>query len=520
MQEATAKKLLDTVEPADAIQSAASSAERQVAALLREIEGDDGAHAPAMVLPTPSRHTADHLLRGFVVTDCLALLTGFGAAWVLTAVVNATFYARAVLNPADSTPWLLALQFLTIASGVILWFGYSNHYQARLPFWTETKKIAEVIGFAMLVNCFLQFTAKQDFSRLWLISYCVFAIIGTVAFRAMWRSAMRRRGKWQIATIIIGGGATAAELTSVLQAEGNLGYQITGQIRDLATAYKMTGHSWQALCQKYKANHVIIALDGEDLAVARPALAQLAREHVPFAVAPPVHNLSVVGAIPHSFLGRDVILLARNSGLDRPLYRFMKRCFDVTVATLALVALSPVILLLALLVRRDGGQAFYRHKRIGRDGKVFACLKLRSMIAQSDSVLGRYLKQHPAAMAEWQRDHKLRDDPRVTKVGAFLRRTSFDELPQLLNVIKGEMSIVGPRPIIVAETAKYDNDIAFYYRVRPGITGLWQVSGRNDVSYAERVRMDSWYVRNWSLWNDIAIVCKTFGVVLNRQGAY
>src|SRR5262249_45054225 len=114
----------------------------------------------------------------------------------------------------------------------------------------------------------------------------------------------------------------------------------------------------------------------------------------------------------------------------------------------------------------------------------------------------------------------LRDDPRVTRIGALLRKTSLDELPQLINVLRGDMSIVGPRPIIMAEVKKYDNDIAHYYRVRPGITGLWQVSGRNDVSYSQRVQMDSWYVRNWSLWNDIAIICKTVPAVVKKNGAY
>jgi undecaprenyl-phosphate galactose phosphotransferase len=142
------------------------------------------------------------------------------------------------------------------------------------------------------------------------------------------------------------------------------------------------------------------------------------------------------------------------------------------------------------------------------------------MGVNSDAVLKKYLANNPMALAEWQCDHKLRNDPRVTRFGRFLRRTSIDELPQLLNVLKGDMSIVGPRPIIVAETEKYDSDISHYYRVRPGITGLWQVSGRNDVSYKERVSMDSWYVRNWSLWHDIAIICKTIPVVLKREGAY
>jgi lipopolysaccharide/colanic/teichoic acid biosynthesis glycosyltransferase len=151
---------------------------------------------------------------------------------------------------------------------------------------------------------------------------------------------------------------------------------------------------------------------------------------------------------------------------------------------------------------------------------VFKCLKFRSMIHNSQAVLERHLAESEQARAEWAADHKLKNDPRVTRFGAFLRSSSLDELPQLINVLKGEMSLVGPRPIVQGEVPKYDRDIAHYYRVSPGITGLWQVSGRNDVTYDQRVQMDSWYVRNWSLWHDIAIMCKTIPALLKRSGAY
>jgi undecaprenyl-phosphate galactose phosphotransferase len=244
------------------------------------------------------------------------------------------------------------------------------------------------------------------------------------------------------------------------------------------------------------------------------------REDIPFSVSPPLHNTPVVGMVPQHFLNHDVLLLAHSHGLHQRLPRVTKRAFDIAIASLSLLALCPVLLVLAFLIRRDGGPAVFGHKRLGMNGDTFFCLKFRSMIMNSDDVLGKYLSQNAEARTEWERDYKLRDDPRVTRIGKFLRQTSLDELPQLLNVLKGEMSIVGPRPIVISESEKYDSDISHYYRVRPGITGLWQVSGRSDVSYNERVGMDSWYVRNWSLWNDIAIICKTFSVVFTRSGAY
>jgi undecaprenyl-phosphate galactose phosphotransferase len=244
------------------------------------------------------------------------------------------------------------------------------------------------------------------------------------------------------------------------------------------------------------------------------------REQIPFSVTPPLQFLPVNDMTPQYFFSHDVTLLTRTSGLDQPLPRFIKRTFDIVVSLLTLVALSPLFIAIVLMVRKDGGPAVYSHKRLGMNGKAFACLKFRSMIVNSDEVMHQYLEENPDAEAEWLNTRKLRHDPRVTRIGSFLRKCSLDELPQLINVLKGEMSIVGPRPIVVAETDKYDSDIVDYYRVRPGLTGLWQVSGRNNVSYGQRVRMDSWYVRNWSLWHDVMIICKTFPVLLKRVGAY
>jgi len=488
-------------------------------ALLRQTEAmqkDDVPLEAYHVSPKSPRN----VLHLFLVSDFTALVLGFVFAWLLSAAVNTVIFARTDLNVPTSAYVVLALQFGALSAGVLLWFVRTSHYQTRIPFWMETRKIVEAGGFAMLIDCFLQVVSKEDFSRIWLLSAWLFSIVGIIAFRALVRTILQRLKFWTIPTVIIGNGRAAAETRAVLGSEVNLGYDFVAQIRDLPVAFKQAGSSWKKLCQSYKADYVVVALDGEDFVHAGHALAQLARERVGFSVVPPTHNLSVVGLTAQVFLGRDIMLMVHNNGLDYPLPRFLKRSFDILVSVTALAIASPIILLLAGIVKMDGGKAFYRHKRIGLNGEVFSCLKLRSMIANSDEVLTKHLETNPGARAEWLRDYKLRNDPRVTRIGAFMRRTSLDELPQLVNVLRGEMSVVGPRPIIVAEMAEYDSDIAFYYRVRPGITGLWQVSGRNDVIYAERVRIDSWYVRNWSLWHDIAIMCKTVSVVFKGRGAY
>ena len=166
------------------------------------------------------------------------------------------------------------------------------------------------------------------------------------------------------------------------------------------------------------------------------------------------------------------------------------------------------------------GPVFFRQNRIGRGGQTLHLLKFRTMVCNAEEVLQKYLRENPDLREEWEADQKLRNDPRITKVGAWLRKTSLDELPQLWNVVWGEMSLVGPRPIVDDEIVKYGSAFASYTRVRPGMPGLWQVSGRNDLSYKQRVHLDRFYICNWSTWLDILILAKTFPVVLGRKGAY
>lgn len=199
----------------------------------------------------------------------------------------------------------------------------------------------------------------------------------------------------------------------------------------------------------------------------------------------------------------------------------LKRAMDVTIAGAMLLVLAPVFLILALIIRADGGAAFFAHRRVGRDGESFGCLKFRSMVVDSQARLDALLASDPAAHAEWEATRKLKNDPRVTKIGRFLRATSLDELPQLINVLRGEMSLVGPRPVIQAELDSYYGAAAMHYMsVRPGITGLWQVSGRSDTSYAQRVALDMAYVSRLSIWQDIRILLRTPVAVLSRRGAH
>lgn len=212
----------------------------------------------------------------------------------------------------------------------------------------------------------------------------------------------------------------------------------------------------------------------------------------------------------------EVPFVARGLRLDWA----AKRSLDVSVALTALVLLLPLLLLIAALVWAGDRQApIFRHRRLGRDGRSFGCLKFRSMVVDGEAVLAAHLAANPQARAEWAATHKLSDDPRITPIGQVLRKTSLDELPQLWNVLRGEMSLVGPRPIVPAEVARYGRAFATCFAVPPGVTGLWQVSGRSDTTYAERVALDLDYASRWSLGRDLSIMLRTIPAVLAQRGS-
>jgi len=206
-------------------------------------------------------------------------------------------------------------------------------------------------------------------------------------------------------------------------------------------------------------------------------------------------------------------------GAGSPATRLTKTAFDIFVAACLLAIVSIPLLLIVLIIRLDGGPALYAHKRIGAGGRTFKCLKFRTMVPDSERVLAEVLAKDSAMAAQWLATRKLTNDPRVTRVGRFLRNSSLDELPQLINVLRLEMSLVGPRPIVESEIPLYGEGFTQYCAVRPGMTGLWQVSGRSDISYEKRVQLDTWYVDNWSFGHDMIVLLRTIPAVLGGEGA-
>jgi Undecaprenyl-phosphate galactose phosphotransferase WbaP len=240
---------------------------------------------------------------------------------------------------------------------------------------------------------------------------------------------------------------------------------------------------------------------------------------------PHIHILSELTGLPdtwgpHQQLdGLSGIHLQQN--LMLPLPRVTKRLMDLAASLIGGLFLLPFLFYIAMAVKMSSrGPILYGHERIGRGGKRFKAWKFRTMFENSSEVLEMYFEQHPDLHEEWKKDHKLKYDPRITRIGRFMRKTSLDELPQLWNVIRGQMSLVGPRPIVTAEVVKYGLHFGLYTMVKPGITGLWQVSGRNNTTYDERVQLDAYYVRNWSPWMDLYLLLRTIRIVLFAKGAY
>jgi Undecaprenyl-phosphate galactose phosphotransferase WbaP len=250
----------------------------------------------------------------------------------------------------------------------------------------------------------------------------------------------------------------------------------------------------------------------------RPHLVGKARRGMKTALIPSAET--EVGAVDVPGAGEQAGLAAEAGPFLEKKKKLTKRVLDVVGVLLLGLTFAPLMIFIVVMLSRDGGPVLYRHKRIGRGGQPFECLKFRTMVPDAERVLREILEQDTELKAEWVRDHKLKEDPRVTSIGRMLRRTSLDELPQLWNVLRGEMSLVGPRPVVREELLRYGRDVGIYLAALPGITGLWQVTGRNDTDYQRRVQLDTYYVCNQNLLLDLYILVKTTGVVLGGTGAY
>ncbi len=427
----------------------------------------------------------------------------------------ATGEVSAVLDSTHGTQAWLTSAF--ILSGLLLVFFARGHYTRRLPFWLELQQVLSASALSLLCNSFVEFAFKTDASRMVVLGTWIMFPAVSALFRFATRIGLAKVGLWQIRTVIVSDGEAARTAAEALESEQHLGYSVIRTVRPGDVSTRMD-RPWTRLLQQSRADLLILAPE-RDQTLDRARNEALVRERVPFAVMPHTEGLPVSGFEQTYFFRHDLVLLSYRNNISQPLARAAKIALDLAGAAALVLFTAPVFLLIAWKIRQDGGPVFFAHPRVGSGGRVFPCLKFRSMRVDSAEILDDLLRHDQAAAVEWAATQKLRHDPRITPIGEWLRKTSLDELPQLLNVLRLQMSLVGPRPIVESEKRHYGEDIAFYYETRPGLTGLWQVSGRSDTTYRQRVQLDSWYVKNWTLWHDIAILAKTIPAVMQRRGA-
>jgi UDP-galactose-lipid carrier transferase len=453
-----------------------------------------------------------------LVGDLLAFVVAALLAFAISGVQELPVYARALENlttlGAQWHGWGSALVLVCLLS----FFGGRGHYTSRVPSWTQLSDVVVACAVALACDIFLTIAIyHQPVDAEALFRWILFCP-SLLLLRIATRGALRAGGLWALPTLIVANLDEIEATGAALLSDASLGYHVVGTITpDIASA--LSESELPGMVAARQADFVVVAVGGGDPVAEHAALDALRRTGLPIALVPALRGVPVIGFRQHYFLGHDIVMLVSRANLARPFSRALKLLFDQVAAGALLLLLAPLMLTIAMIVRSDGGPALYRHRRIGAGGRAFDCIKFRSMVMDADVVMRRVLMTDPVAAEEWATTQKLRDDPRVTRIGRFLRRSSLDELPQLLNVICGEMSLVGPRPIVQAEVARYGADIEHYYAARPGITGLWQISGRSDMSYGRRVKLDAWYVHNWTLWHDIAILFKTIPAVFLQRGA-
>lgn len=463
-----------------------------------------------------------------VITDALVLLGTFA----LFATPRPEEIERWTLLSRNALLVHVILSVLTIA-----WFWVQfEHYNQRRPFWDELRETTGAIFMMSFVSAGANFVAALDTApRMHILIWGVTLVLVPIG-RAASRSILEAAGLWQWPAVILGAGDNAREAFLALQDEPSMGYRIMAFVAFPGSQPTVPGqalyidgeyipvidgtNSLDESLSRLGNPQVIVALNSLSAQADQALIHRLALTHQNIHVIPAIRGLPLFGAELSHFFRHEVLFLTLRNNLSRRSYRWLKRGFDLVLASLLLLLLSPLLLAVSMVIWKSGVTAFYKHTRIGMKGRSFACFKFRTMRPDADIVLDKLLETDTAAREEWNASFKLRDDPRITKFGRLLRQTSLDELPQLINVIKGEMSLVGPRPIVGEELSRYGEDASYYLRVRPGITGLWQVCGRSDTTYSARVSMDAWYVRNWSLWYDVAIMLRTVSVVLGGKGAY
>lgn len=443
---------------------------------------------------------------------------------VLLAEMIAIYFSEENLRHIDL--------FIVIPFIYIAFIAAARTYRRTIPFWQRVESLfySSIYSIIAILLFFFVRASSTEHSIAFLALLWLASFICLVIMRYILKRILDEREMFKIPLLIIGAQEEALAFTRSINNDiGMSSYKIVGLISDKTP---IKGLEKYPLLGDFKDIEEIIKTTGiNNVLIAIPYLEQVKMQNIIHRVQPLVKNICIIPnltAIPmggidvETFFTEKIMLIRVRNNLERRFNRIIKYLFDMILTIVGTICISPLLVIIAIWIYKDSpGPVIFKHMRVGKDGKEFPCYKFRSMCCvDAKEKLEELLRNDPEARAEWEKDFKLKHDPRITRSGAFLRKTSLDELPQIFNVLKGEMSLVGPRPIIKAEMERYKEHIADYLMVKPGIAGMWQCSGRSDIDYAERVELDSWYVHNWSVWLDIMILWQTLKAVFAKKGAY
>ena len=456
----------------------------------------------------------------------LASLVASDALGLLVSVALGVFCKFLANHDIEFAPYLRLWPFLIVFLSVYAATGLYSGVALSPPEELRRTTFASTLVFVTLAAITVTFRgASSNFTWTLFLSLAVSVAVVPI-FRASTRYWLSGTDWWGYPAIIFGTGPGSTHAIRSMHHDAGVGLRPIAVLDDNAPRRPVDGvpiirgHELPEYMNGIESNvYAVIVLSGKPYDDVRSIVDRYAGKFSHILIVPDLLGFSSYRVNEKMVGGHWGLEVCQRATL--PDYLRIKRCFDLLLC----LAIAPLIIsmaaVIALLVRLDSpGPVFFGHRRIGRNGRSFRAWKFRSMVVNGDEVLWRHLASNPAAQDEWDRSQKLSADPRVTRIGAFLRKSSLDELPQLWNVLRGEMSHVGPRPIVEAEVERYGASFELYKSVDSGLTGLWQVSGRNDTSYAERVTLDTFYARNWSIWLDLCILFRTIGVVLFRKGAY
>lgn len=424
------------------------------------------------------------------------------------------------------------LSFWWIPCIFIFFIFYEGIYDRNLPFWDETYSIVKSTSLSSVTVMSIVTLGKmgEDISRIVLLGIWILSLFIFPIYRLWGKKILFSFNIFKEPAIIIGAGNAGKLILKGLQREKHMGFNITGFLDDneniigkSINGVKVIGKisDYPEIIKNKLITTAIIAIPSLPPDKLSNLTAFIQNNTPNTMLIPDLKGIALLNtALLHLFT-EEIFLMNIRNNLKSTTNKLIKISFDFLISIILLPFILPLLLLISIIIKLETkGPAIYAHDRIGKNGKIFKCYKFRTMHKDAEERLRKLLESDEEFRIEWENNWKLKDDPRITRIGRFLRKTSLDELPQILNVIKQEMSLVGPRPYLPREKESIKDNISIICSARPGITGLWQVSGRSNTNYKHRIKLDSWYVINWSLWLDIVILLKTIKVVLKAEGAY